>query len=285
MPRSRIKPKKLEKILYYPKKNYRTAVRILRLLSEYEFLTTNSISERLGKRWENPHSRTKTQMQYLNELGYCSEFGMVSNLKHVCDHCNKSTAYLVRLDSIKSSLRTLEDNKKQREEFKKLNPEKFNPSNWFDCEEGNVLGRLIWLTCSNCYKSIEPHKEEQYKIRDYHYWCLSNNGLYVMLVLLKKDTLYNFVEKFKTDRILELVNVLLKSQKKEDVDRLVTYVKQAMKIKPIISEIVITWFNEVIGSIRQKEIDSSKYPLLADYQNEHRFEWMQQDLMNNRRFR
>lgn len=285
MPKLRTKPKKLEKILYYPKKNYRNAVRILKMLSKNQFLTTNDIAENLGKRWENPHSRTKLQMQYLVELGYCLEYGLVSNTKHVCNYCDKSTSYLVLLNSIESAIRTLEDNKKAREEFKRSNPEKFDPSNWFDCEEGNILGRLIWLTCSNCYKTVEPHKEEQYKVRNYHYWCLSDDGLYVALGLLKKETLYDFVERYKTDKILELVNILLKSQKKEFVDRLIASLKQTMKIDPNVEKMARSWFNELKGYLRSTQFDANKYPLLVDYYNKHRWEWEQQEMIDARGFR
>lgn len=277
--------KKLEKILYYPKKNYHSAIGILKLLAENDFLTTNSISDKLGKKWEIPHSRIKFQMEYLVELGYCLEYGLVSNAKHTCDHCGKSYSYLIPTDSIKRALQNLSKNKKLRDEAKITDPEKFNPTQWFQCEEGNVLGRLIWLSCSNCYKTVQSHGEEQYKIRNYRYWSLSNNGLYVMLGILKKESLYKFVERFKTDRVLELINVLLKSQRKEDVDQLVTYLKLEMKIKSNVTKPVTTWFNEVIPSIRHKEIDPNKFPLLSDYKNKHSGEWIGEDLMNARRFR
>ena len=87
MPKLRIRKKSKEKILYYPKKNYQSAISILKLLARENHLTTNKIAEKIGKRWPMPHGRAKILLKYLVELNYVEEFGFVSNKNHVCEKC------------------------------------------------------------------------------------------------------------------------------------------------------------------------------------------------------
>lgn len=264
MNKSLIRSKKVKKILYYPRKNYRNAIRTLKMLTKTDFMSIQNIAEKLGN---IPHLRTKLQLEYLAELGYVDEYGLVWNSDHPCEFCKKSKRFLTSRDLLDSAKETLENNKQKRELAKKKKD--YNPKNWFHCKDGHVLGRLVWLECFSCYKHVEEHKDEEYKIQQDRYWTLSYNGMLVMLGLLTSDQLNKFIEKHTNNEIFELVNALLKSQNKNLAERLLSRIKKNMDTDPLVIKYAEGWYDEMKPIVFRMKVDANRFPELAKFKREH----------------
>ena len=272
MPKAGTSRKTTKKQLYYPKKSYRNAIRTLENLAKQDKMTTQSIADNLGKRWSYPHKRTNQTLENLVEFGYCQKFGVVYNLSHNCEYCNKSTRYFVDWKSLQTTITRIKDNNKNKIKAKK--EVTYNPKEFFDCEDGYVLGRLLSLTCRECGKFImQPnHKTEQYKPLQDIYWKLSNNGKFAMLGLWSGNKLSKFIEKNVDIEIFELVNALLKSGNKELVNRLIRSVQKNMADDPNISKCIESWYDEIKTAIHTMPVDEKKHPELANFKKKHRFE-------------
>jgi len=165
MRKSGVKPNKIKKILYYPKKGYKNAIRILRMLAKEDTLSTKQIGISLSERGDFSHKQIKNKMEDLTMLGYCEEYKTVRNSEHMCENCNESSRYIINASQLELDIETMKNwpASKQR--------------------EGHVIGQLLSFDCFNCRKEVEPHKEEYYKIQQDRLWSLSSNGKVVMLGL------------------------------------------------------------------------------------------------------
>ncbi len=275
--------KKYEKILYYRKKSYQSAVRVLRFLAKTNFLSTNEIADKLDRNWGRPHSHVKLLMQYLVKLDYCKEYGLVTNPDHVCDNCKKSKRYLVEVDSIEFAINRQKENKKSRD--KAEHDDDFNLENWFPFKEGYVVGQLIWLQCFGCNKGVTAHSRDLYKILQDKYWELSENGIFVLLTILKNDTLYNFIEKHNNIPTLKMADILLRSQNKEYVERLINSIKQTLQVKPKVMKTTQDWFDETSVEIRNMKDQKILSQKLKDYKKEIESMFISKQLLNSRRSR
>lgn len=265
-------PKKtttLKKILYYPKKNYRSAVQILKLLAEKEPLTTQKIAELI--KTANNHHGTKLQLEYLASLGYCEDYCIVSNPDHICNHCKKTTNFLVKKDYLNSALAGLEKNHKLREQ--NSNKTDFNPDHYFKCRFGYVLGRLVGLTCKNCMKYVESHNDDEYKVYQDRLWMLTQNGRFLFLVLFKNQKQYDFIKKYLTDKIFELVNVLMQSQEKHVVNRLIKKLKDEMVDTPNLQKITNEWYDDTFDQVMNSKYVSEIHAPLKEYQIKYYFDY------------
>ena len=272
MPKAGTSRKTPKKQLYYPKKSRRNAIRVLENLAKYDKMTTQSIADNLGSRWSYPHKRTNQILENLVEFEYCQKFGVVYNLNHNCEYCNESTRYFVDWESLQTTIIRIKDNNKNKTKAKKDGT--YNPKEFFDCDDGFALGRLLSLTCKECDKFImQPnHKTEQYKPLQDIYWKLSNNGKFAMFGLWSGQKLFKFVEKNTDIEIFELVNALLKSGNKEFVNRLIRLVQKNMIDDPNISKYVELWYDEIKTIIHTMKVDEKKYPEFSDFKKKHRFE-------------
>jgi hypothetical protein len=270
MPKIGTSRKTTKKQLYYPKKSYRNAIRILDNLAKHDKMTTQSIADNLGKRWSYPHKRTSQILENLVEFGYCQKFGVVYNLNHNCEYCNESTRYFVDWESLQTKISMIKENNKNKIKAKKDGT--YNPKEFFDCDDGFALGRLLSLTCINCDKFImqSKHNDEQYKPLQDIYWKLSNNGKFVMLGLWSGQKLFKFVEKNIGIEIFELVNALLKSGNKEFVSRLIRLVQKNMNDDPNILKYVELWYDGIKTTIYTMKVDENYE--LSDFKKKHRFE-------------
>ena len=282
MPKSHVRHRKVEKILYYRKKSRRTANRILKLLAKNNYISTEGFVKEFTRKWEWPHNQMKDRLRYLVDLDYCQEYILVSNPLHQCNYC-KSTNYFVNVDSIESAKKTLEDNKLLRQEAKEK--EDFNPKNWFYCKDQHVLGRLIGLTCAGCNEYVESHRDDEYKIRNYSYWTLTENGLYATLAILKREELYDYIKNHTKNKILNLVYILLQSQKKEYVEMLINSIKQTLQAKPMVSKVSEDWYDEINTEIRKMKDDKVSNPKLKEYKKEIESLYISKQLLSSRRFR
>jgi len=252
--------------LYYPYKDYIHVMAILKYLTEIRYLSTNAIAEKLGKGWTYPQKRVKQITFRLEELGYCTDYRLVSNTSHICDQCKNSTSYLVQTKSLEGALETLENNKRNREEAKKKDT--YNSKDWFRCKEGHVLGRHISLECFYCNKHIESHRDEQYKIQQDRYWTLSYNGELVILGILKAKKQYDFIKSHTHNKIIKLVDILLVSVKKDYVERLVNSIKYTIGMKPNLERTADEWYRDINKIILEMKVDEEHQPQLTKYKSE-----------------
>lgn len=267
MPKSGINKKRNKQELYYPKRNYANAIRVLKILSKDKLLSTEQLRKKLGKRDDYPHKRARILLETLMEFDYCRDYGSVTSNDQFCTNCEKSKKFLVSMDGLRGALSTLEQNAKERDIAKKEGG--YKPKNWFHCEKGYVLGRLVWLNCINCDQHVEINTDRndwpQYKIQQDRYWSLTNNGKLVMFSLLKRNTLYNFIKRNTDQKIIELANVLLLSQKKDWVERLIKSIKNTMNFRPNVIDVVKSWYDEMKLKVFYLDIDSEQFPILDDY--------------------
>jgi hypothetical protein len=265
----RKKNRKLIRILYYPKKNYRSAVRILKLLTQRDLCTTQSIAESI--KTANNHHGTKLQMEYLASLGYCEDYGIVSNSNHKCDYCKQTDRYVVKKEYLDSAVARLEENPKLKNENK--NKPDFDPSRYFNCKENCVLGRLVSLRCKGCCKYVESHNDEEYKVYQDRLWALTENGLYIFLVLLKGQQWYNFIKKHVANKVFELINVLIQSQEKHIVQRLVQKLQDEMKNTPNLEKIVSLWYDETFNEVMISKYSDKIHLPIIEYKKKHYWDY------------
>jgi len=234
---------------YYPYKDYNNSSKILSYLSENRNLSTHQITEKLGRGYSYSQRRVTTMLNRLKELQYCEEYRIVSNSSHECDFCKSSKRYLVLPDSLKNTIKTLEKNKKPRDEV-------------------HILGRQICLECFYCNEHIESHLDEQYKVQQDRYWTLSYNGELVILGILKGKKQYDFIKSHTHNKIIDLVGILLMSGKKEYVKRLVNNLKRTIEITPNLGRTVNNWYIDVNNTISKMKVDNENQPQLAKYKSE-----------------
>ena len=267
MRKSGIKPKKVKKILYYPKKGYKNAIRILKLLSNEEKLSTNQIGIKLSPSGEVSHRQIKDKMEYLTTLGYCSEYRTVRNSDHVCENCNESTRYFVEAKYLEGDIETMKNWPVEKQ------------------KEDHIIGQLLGFDCFNCGKYLKGHKTEYYKIQQDRFWSLSNNGKVVMLGILSGQKLYNFIEKQTNIIEFELINCLVHSERKDLFDRLIGIIKKNMDVDSNAMKYLESWYDEMKTEIYIMKIDEKRNIDLANFIEKHRFELQMYyaDRLNKRR--
>lgn len=271
MRKSRTKPEKLEKILYYPYKSYKNAVRILKILEKEEKATIHALTVNLSGKWEYPHNQTKAILQNLKKLGYVMDYGSVSNPNDNCQFCNNSTKYLVETEYLQGSIKRMEENNRDLEKAK-MTPE-YDPSHFFHCRDGYLLGRLLSRNCYNCGKYIDSHLDEEYKILHEHYWMLTTNGLLALLVLYENNKLLGFTKKHIENKTMELIFVLLQSQEKHIVNRLIKKLYNEMPDTNKIWKIISTWYDEAFAEVMTaKYTEDTKQPLI-DYEKKYHWDY------------
>lgn len=273
--KSRTNKKQDEKTLYYPDPSRSTALRILNLLAKNDFLSTHHIGVKLCKKSPPSNTRLTKYFDHLIEYGYCIKYNTLSNANHNCDNCKKSTWYIMESEYFEKTVKNRDDNKKNRDIAEK--EEGFEPRYYFPYQENHLYGQLVSLTCLECGKWVQSHKTEQYKIQQNHYWSLSNNGIIAMLVLLHGTKLYQFVEKHKENELFELIDVLLKSQKKELFNRLLHTIRETMKGSPTVYGIANAWYRDIRKKIVNMDLDKNFQPLLFDFKEKYKWHVMGED--------
>ena len=269
--------KKDGKILYYPEPSRPTALIILGILAKYDLLSTHNIGVKLCKKSPPSNTRLKKYLEQLIEYGYCTKYNTLSNANHNCDNCGKSTWYVTESEYFEKDLKIRDDNKKARDKAEKQ--EGFESKYYFPYQENYLYGELAnFLTCLECGKWIESHKTEQYKIQKYHYWSLSNNGRIAMLMLLNGDRLYRFIQKHKEKEFFELINVLLKSQKKELFNRVLHSIREAMRGSPNVYKIIDAWYRDTRRMIVNKDWNKDSHPLLFEFKEKYRWRVFGEDM-------
>lgn len=269
MPKQSQKLIGLKNQVYYPGKDHILASKLLKVLSKYPFSSTAVLSEKCTMRdYAYSQKRILITLSRLKEMDYCSEYATVSRKEHVCNFCEKSTRYFVERNSLDGSIEILDENKIKREKAKKNKD--YDPKHWFHCKVGYVLGRLVWLQCFNCEKHIDSKNDDEYKMGSYRYWSLSQNGKFVMLALLQSSPQYDFIKQNNQNEIFRLLDILLHSQKKEIVTRLIYKIKQNIRIDPKLNNVVQNWYQDILPTIQKLNV--SKDLPLYEYQKEIKME-------------
>ncbi|MCA9827122.1 MAG: hypothetical protein KC444_01840 [Nitrosopumilus sp.] len=258
MPKSRLKKHSTKKQVYYRRKDYRNAIKTLKLIAKNPFSPTHQIAEKLGDGFAIPQNRVIGMMNHLKELDYCTEYSKIFNEKYVCSHCSKSYYYLVKRKQLDFALDENEKRKKR--------------GNKFVSQEGYVLDRPIVIICDNCFVVPEPHDDE-FKIRKrkhdyYKYWRLSDNGLFVVLTLLKGKSRENLIIHNQENTIFKLLKILLSSQKKDYVESFVSELKHTILHYPDLTDTVNRWEQQMNSILLNSEIDENRFSKLAEYVHE-----------------
>ncbi len=243
--------------VYYPYRDYKHVRKVLKMFIK-RFLTTHEIAESLGSRkWEYPQDRALQIMERLKELGYCKEYKKIVGSKHECG----SRRYMVTKEGLDEGLKIMLVDKKNKKAF--------------ICNDDCIIGRLLPIaTCCKCHQSVECDLDDGYKIlkRD-RYWSLTTNGELAALLLLDRQSLYDFVETYKQNIVLNLADVLLKQQRREYVDMLIKDLESEAENSLNLIEIAEKWYHDMNKMIIAWDVNEKHYPLLAKYK---------QDLINAR---
>lgn len=272
----------LKNKVYYPEKDHVLASKLLKVLSNTPFSTTATLAEKCTKkRYAYSQKRILTTLSRLKELNYCSEYATVTRKEHVCKECEKSFRYFVERNDLDNALLNLKQNKTKR--LKVENTKGYNPTQWFQCEDGYVLGRLVWLQCFNCGNHFDMKNNDEYKIGTYRYWNLSENGKFVMLALLQGSTQHDFIKMNNQNDVFKLLDILLHSQKKEIVTRLVYKIKQNILLNPVLTNIVQSWYKDILLLV--SEIKCNPGLPLYEYQKEIKLEILRTMIGRSKRYR
>lgn len=232
---------------YYPYRDKKHVKQILKMLAKDRFLTTHKIAESLGRKWEYPQNRVIQRMERLKNLGYCEEYNCVIGAEHKCG----SKRYLVENEKLEKGLKFVEENKKK--------------GYGLVCKEGYMLGRLLYeKVCYECPERVEPILDEEYKILNERYWSLTSDGEFAVLPLLKEKNRHDFITNHKHNKVLNLMDILLKSYRKEHVKTLINYVESESN-SPKLTTVAYKWYNDMNSLIMKWEVDSTRFPELAEY--------------------
>jgi hypothetical protein len=162
-------------------------------------------------------------------------------------------------------------NRKVRDENK--DKPDFNPSNYFNCKEGYVLGRLVGLNCKSCGNYVKPHNDEEYKVYQDRLWKLTENGLCIFLVLFNGSKLYNFIKKHVNNKAFELANVLIQSQEKHIVNRLIKKLRDEMPDTPHLLEIASNWRDETLNEVMNTKYTDKLHTPIIEYQKKYYWDY------------
>ena len=266
MPKQSTKKRNSSKQVYYPYKDKRHVMTILNYLPDNPYTSTHEIANIIGKNWSHPQKRVTQMLSRMKELDYVSDYRLVSNSNHNCNFCKNSTRYLVTTESLEDGIRTLESNMKRRDEVE--NKPDYNSKDWFNCDDGCILGRLVSMTCEECNRFVDDpsHFDEQYKIHPQRLWILTQNGELAILAILEGKKLYEFINTHIHNRIIELAKILLESGKKEYVKQLTDSLEFTLEIKSNLKSNYEEWYDETRNTIHDMKIDEEKFPALAKYQ-------------------
>lgn len=246
----------------YLPRNYKTAIRILKLLARKRILSTQEIAEYRGESNGSPfphsHNRIKSQMERLTELDFCEQYGLVTNKNHICQLCDKSTSYFVKTKQLNEALKRIARDTVSVEKYHHM--EIFDRNIYCVCKPDHVLGKLVSLRCKGCDNNTPSNFEEEYNNSKYRYWSLSDNGKLVLLTLLKPKSLNDFILENSDHKIINAIRILREHSEQKWVDILITKLKQHVKDDPNVSKIAIDWlddqyrkhkfFNQYIDSTR-----------------------------------
>ena len=224
--------KKVQRKLYYPYKNYRRALATIKLLAEKESLSINKIAELTGS--DSFYVGAKHLVERLIKLGYCNEFGIISNKNHSCKHCKKkkSKRFLARVED----LHPLPEWKPLQKD-KEL--EEFTP------KKESHIKRSIWVECLRCQKKFLSSKEIKYTIYPDRIIKLSENGRFVVLVFLENNLFRKFISKYRKTLYMDLIYALMRSQKKAEVKILLEKIKNSVHEDPDVMSIVHNWHSKI----------------------------------------
>jgi len=276
------KKRNSSKQVYYPYKDKRHVMTILNNLSSNAYVSTHEIANIIGKNRSHPQKRVTQVLNRLKEFDYVSDYRLVSNSNHTCNFCKNSTRYLVTTESLEGGIHTLKINMKRRDEAK--NKPYYNSKDWFNCNKGYILGRLISMTCEECNMFVNDptHFDEQYKIHPKRLWTLTQNGELAILAILEGEKLYEFINTHVHNRIIELAKILLESGKKEYVKQLTYSLEFTLGSKSNLKSTGEEWYDETRNTIHDMKIDEEKFPALAKYQKNIIIEKQREIILNIR---
>lgn len=270
--------KKLIRKFYYPRNNYRTAVKILNYLELHKLPTTAMIS----KNTVNNHHDTKITMEFLKKLGYCNEYRILTNTTHQCINCKELSQYVINADSTQSAIETLEKN--HQEMIKNKSKIDFNPKHYFKYQKDHVLGRLVWLECKNCNKHDESANEIMFKVSQNRLWGLTEYGKHLFLVLYKDKNLTDFIKKNLSIKIFELIYVLKQSGEKLIINNLISKLNRTNHVddESIFEKILDEWYENNYKKVMSRKYTDPLHQPLAEYQNKYRWGYMGKQIQKTR---
>ncbi|MGY5148425.1 MAG: hypothetical protein ACW9W4_10545 [Candidatus Nitrosopumilus sp. bin_7KS] len=262
--------KKLTRKFYYPRNNYRTAVKILKYLELHKLPTILMISNATV----NNHHDTKITMEFLKKLGYCKEYKIVTNPDHKCMNCNESSQYVVDSDSIQSSLEILEKNHQVM--IKNKSKVDFKRKNYFPYEKDHVLGRLVWMECKKCKKHDTSANEILFKTNQNRLWSLTEKGKRLFLVLYKDEKLTKFLKQNLEIKIFELIYALKQSAEKSPVKNLISKLNRTIYDDDdvIFEKILSEWYEINFKKIMTTKYSDSLHQPLIDYEIKYHWDYL-----------
>lgn len=221
----------------YPYRDHLLALKLLRILSKENELTTNEIREKIGIRSPS-QKKVRITFERLNELGYCEEH----------ENTNKITKWM--------SLESLNKTKHMKSKF---NPKRLG-SNW-----ERINGYTFHKLKSSNYISVQITVEgaKQFCIENrLRRWKISFKGK-LLLLISDNQSFSNFIKNNSENPIIKRVQILLDSNKRELVNMLKARLKNSYHIGQDLGKIANEWYDETTQIISKMNLNKEMYPILT----------------------
>lgn len=267
MPKKTNSKQKSERQTYYPGNYPCVAKKILLILASNSFLSSSDLVDIFTNSPRNkyPHGRLTNILKQFLDIDYVSEFGVVTGPKHQCRF--RSRRYFFQVNEKGKIARVIETNSKV-EKRRKTGPYTLKK-----------IGH--GLICKQCKRFVLVKLRGNSKILTTRCWNLSFNGILVVLTLLDQDELWEFIKKYDNE-ILKLAKILVRNQKKEDVDLLINRLRKVVKEEPNLIPIAESWYKEMKQKIPKFRINESRHQELARYKIKLVDEQQREIIMNAR---
>lgn len=182
-----------------PSRGHILAQHVLEILAISPFLAQTSISEKLSeKNQSSKNKRLRESLRSLKELECIEKYKIIKYSRgHKCINQNYTNDYFVKFDLINKFTDYIENKNKLQT---KKNSSKSNL-------------QKIPFECNKCKQTVIYKQNEKYEIQLYEYWILSPLGILVVLSM-PESSLSKFDKFYKKDKILNVLDVLEKSEKK-----------------------------------------------------------------------
>lgn len=226
----------------YPYRDHVLALRLLRILSKENELTTNETRENLGIRSPS-QKKVRITFERLNELGYCEEH----------ENINQVTKWM--------SLESLNKTKHMRGKF---NPKKLG-SNW-ERINGYTFHKLKSSNYVLAQITIDGVKQFCIESR-LRRWKISFKGK-LLLLISDNQSFRNFIKNNLENPTIKLVQILLDSNKRELVNMLKARLKNSYYAGLDLGKIANEWYDETTHIISKMNLNKQTHPILYKLKSE-----------------
>lgn len=223
----------------YPYRDHKLALKILRILNKKQDSTTNEIRDNLGVKAPYSQKKVRDTLGRLNEIGYCQEV----------EDITKRTKWI-----------TLEELNKSKHFKGSFHPNKLD--NCWEKINGYTFQKKNSSNYILCRITIEGEKQfcVESRIRR---WSVSFKGKLLILVF-EKQSFGKFIKENSNNIIMNLAQILLRSNKTELVNMLLDRLRRSYDAGFNLEKTANEWYEDTIKSISKMSLDKEKHPELTN---------------------